>query len=213
MKRLFSIRPIGQLFAGVAISTAILTGIAGRPEATVAQTRPICARYECYQYGDTGPAVADIQRALRIPVDGFYGVRTENAVRYFQRQQNLVYVDGIAGPETLVQLGLNNLAGNGSSPYYPPNVGNVPGSGYIGGNLPGGGSGGGDRTFPYVVVVPGNDSSLLSQVRRYVPSAYVDEAKPGSFIRAGSFIQRTDAEQLTDVLRNNGFDARVAYLP
>lgn len=53
--------------------------------------------------GSQGPAVRDIQRALKIDVDGDYGPKTESAVRAFQKSNGLV-VDGIAGPVTLSLL-------------------------------------------------------------------------------------------------------------
>jgi murein DD-endopeptidase MepM/ murein hydrolase activator NlpD len=49
--------------------------------------------------GSEGELVAELQRALRIPADGIYGPRTEQAVRSFQRAANLL-VDGVVGPET-----------------------------------------------------------------------------------------------------------------
>ena len=53
--------------------------------------------------GSRGPAVAELQRKLRIPVDGIYGRGTARAVRRFQINNGLV-VDGVAGPATLAKL-------------------------------------------------------------------------------------------------------------
>ena len=60
--------------------------------------------------GSTGPAVEQLQIALvalgyPLVVDGEYGPRTEAAVRDFQ-QRNGLEVDGIAGPDTQVALGM-----------------------------------------------------------------------------------------------------------
>src|SRR5215470_2515841 len=49
--------------------------------------------------GDSGSAVADLQRLLGITADGEFGPETERAVRDFQASRNLV-VDGIVGSHT-----------------------------------------------------------------------------------------------------------------
>jgi peptidoglycan hydrolase-like protein with peptidoglycan-binding domain len=62
--------------------------------------------------GDTGPAVALLQRLLVIygyptivgAVDGSFGPKTYNAVVQFQRDQNLTKKDGVVGSETWNQL-------------------------------------------------------------------------------------------------------------
>lgn len=68
-----------------------------------------------YQFGSTGPEVAQIQGALNergasLIVDGRWGANTERAVRDYQRAHGLV-VDGVAGHNTLAVLGLSDLAG------------------------------------------------------------------------------------------------------
>lgn len=63
------------------------------------------------RYGSRGQEVKDIQYRLRQwgyyngKIDGIYGWRTTQAVRYFQSKNGLK-VDGIAGPQTLAALGL-----------------------------------------------------------------------------------------------------------
>lgn len=52
-----------------------------------------------------GDHVKEIQKALLIEVDGWYGPKTANAVRAFQKNTNLV-ADGEVGPQTAAKLGL-----------------------------------------------------------------------------------------------------------
>ena len=64
-----------------------------------------------YRRGSTGSVVTQIQQKLKSwgyyfsSVDGIYGPATEQAVRYFQ-QRNGLYVDGIAGDQTLAAMGI-----------------------------------------------------------------------------------------------------------
>ena len=82
--------------------------------------------YEYYQsveslsyYGSTGQEVTNIQTRLSNwgyyggAVDGIYGWRTTQAVRYFQSKNGLT-VDGVAGAATLAALGINS-GGSGNS--------------------------------------------------------------------------------------------------
>ena len=69
-----------------------------------------------YGPGDSGIAVQAIQREVGLFPDGVYGFATEDAVRRFQRANNL-QVDGLAGPETLRAMGLgvySNVGSDGS---------------------------------------------------------------------------------------------------
>ena len=62
--------------------------------------------------GSQGAEVTAIQEALRDrglfsgEATGYYGTKTQTAVRKFQ-QQNGLSVDGIAGPQTLAALGIS----------------------------------------------------------------------------------------------------------
>ncbi|MFZ3579008.1 peptidoglycan-binding domain-containing protein [Virgibacillus sp. DJP39] len=68
------------------------------------------------QYGDEGPAVKQLQRALREInfdpelIDGKYGPLTEDAVRRFQSMYAALANDGIYGPNTrrYIQMELDN---------------------------------------------------------------------------------------------------------
>jgi peptidoglycan hydrolase-like protein with peptidoglycan-binding domain len=65
------------------------------------------------QRGDSGLAVRQLQERLRDQgynpgaIDGVFGPQTERAVRQFQRANGL-YVDGVAGRETLTALGIGS---------------------------------------------------------------------------------------------------------
>ena len=78
------------------------------------------------KYGSRGNEVTQIQTKLKRwgyyngSVDGIYGSKTVEAVKYFQRKNGLT-VDGIAGPATLKAMGIYNSnsstsnAGNSSN--------------------------------------------------------------------------------------------------
>jgi peptidoglycan hydrolase-like protein with peptidoglycan-binding domain len=53
--------------------------------------------------GAVGNSVKEIQQTLGIPVDGFFGPRTEQAVKAFQIAHSLD-ADGVVGPQTRAQL-------------------------------------------------------------------------------------------------------------
>ena len=78
-------------------------------------------RYDLYKKGSSGQTVSEIQKRLKAwgyysgAVDGLYGSRTEEAVRYFQRKNGLS-ADGQAGDQTLAALGIQPTgAKSGSS--------------------------------------------------------------------------------------------------
>lgn len=73
-----------------------------------------------YQQGSTGSTVKTIQRKLKNwgyyngSVDGIFGSKTKQAVRYFQ-QKNGLKVDGIVGNNTLKALGMPTNSSSSSS--------------------------------------------------------------------------------------------------
>jgi len=73
-----------------------------------------------YKRGSTGSGVREIQTKLRNwgyyhgNVDGIYGSKTEEAVKYFQRKNGLT-VDGKAGPATLAAMGISGGSASGSN--------------------------------------------------------------------------------------------------
>ena len=74
--------------------------------------------------GSTGATVKTIQRKLKNwgyytgAIDGIFGTKTKEAVKYFQRKNNLK-VDGIVGEQTLKALGIStsNSGQSGTSSY------------------------------------------------------------------------------------------------
>lgn len=80
---------------------------------------PVC-NYALSKYGSRGEEVRKIQEKLKAwgyyngGVDGIYGSQTFEAVKKFQRKNNLS-VDGIAGPKTLQALGITSSGGSSNS--------------------------------------------------------------------------------------------------
>ena len=73
-----------------------------------------------YQQGSSGATVKTIQTKLKNwgyykgSVDGIYGSKTKEAVRYFQTK-NKLKVDGIAGPQTLKAMGIFESSNSSST--------------------------------------------------------------------------------------------------
>lgn len=165
--------------------------------------------------GLAGPEVARLQSALGITVDGLYGPRTASAVAAYQRACGLL-VDGVAGPQTLSTL-YSGTCRPGSvvahtsytsshTSSYPSHSSSVPCSAFDSGfsTQP--------RCGRYVVVIPGNEQELLSEVRRFIPRAFLDATNAGPFVNAGEFDNISDATRISNRLRGVGFDARVEYI-
>lgn len=78
------------------------------------------ARAATYRQGSQGSAVRTIQTKLKRwgyytgSVDGVYGSKTVEAVKYFQRQNGLT-ADGVCGAKTLAALGMSSSGGSSSS--------------------------------------------------------------------------------------------------
>ena len=72
------------------------------------------------KYGSSGNEVTQIQTKLKRwgyytgSIDGIYGSKTVEAVKYFQRKNGLT-ADGIAGPATLKAMGITSSSSSSSS--------------------------------------------------------------------------------------------------
>ena len=72
------------------------------------------------KYGSRGNEVTQIQTKLKRwgyyngSIDGIYGTKTLEAVKYFQRKNGLT-ADGVAGPATLKTMGVTSSSGSSSS--------------------------------------------------------------------------------------------------
>jgi N-acetylmuramoyl-L-alanine amidase len=109
MKKRKLILSLAVLFA---INIAIITAVQLIPSADAA----------AYKRGSTGDTVKEIQQKLSNwgyysgSVDGIYGSKTEEAVKYFQRKNGLT-VDGICGTSTLAALGISSGSSSGTTSY------------------------------------------------------------------------------------------------
>ena len=80
-----------------------------------------------YQQGSRGSTVRTIQTKLKNwgyytgSIDGIYGAKTKEAVKYFQRKNKLT-VDGIAGAKTLSAMGIYENNSSTSSNYSDADV-------------------------------------------------------------------------------------------
>jgi peptidoglycan hydrolase-like protein with peptidoglycan-binding domain len=117
--------------------------------------------------------------------DGFYGPSTRDAVAQFQRASGLP-MTGFVDFRTWQALGF-------SSTTTPPNVQKP-----VAENR-------------YIVVVPVSANDTLNRVRQLLPQAFSASSRRGDYVNAGAFVERSDAQRLSDQLRDRGFDARVEY--
>lgn len=112
MKRLTKIIALVLLIVTVGVAVGVTVPIA-RADVPVVYAQVI-------KQGNTGNTVRTIQRKLKNwgyykgAVDGIFGSKTKEAVKYFQRKNGLA-VDGIVGKKTLSALGMSTSSSQGSS--------------------------------------------------------------------------------------------------
>uniref|UniRef100_A0A0C1QRQ3 Peptidoglycan binding-like domain-containing protein n=1 Tax=Tolypothrix bouteillei VB521301 TaxID=1479485 RepID=A0A0C1QRQ3_9CYAN len=157
--------------------------------------------------GERSQRVEIVQRRLQDlglfqgRITNYYGSATRNAVAQFQRSRGLE-ANGIVNYQTWQALRLDDLGGNpGNTSGYPDFPGNT-------GNPPEWSPG---RENRYVVIVPIRSYDTLSRVRQYVPSAFQADSRLGTYVNAGQYSSRSEAEKQSEYLRSQGLDARVEY--
>jgi len=111
-------------FIGIVLSLSIIIGITfiytNQPEQTQAQEA-------LSKIGSRGDEVRRIQNKLKSlgffngTVDGIYGVQTQSAVKRYQRSVGIT-ADGIAGPKTLLYLGLGSSSSGSTGGYSSSDV-------------------------------------------------------------------------------------------
>jgi N-acetylmuramoyl-L-alanine amidase len=100
------------------VAIALMVISVGVIATAMANPAPINSAYAAvYQQGSRGNTVKTIQKKLKNwgyytgAVDGIFGAKTKEAVKYFQRKNNLK-VDGIVGANTLKALGISSGSNN-----------------------------------------------------------------------------------------------------
>lgn len=153
------------------------------------------------EMGTTGADVRLLQQVLTQrgfdpgPVDGAYGPLTRNAVATFQRASDLP-VTGVAGPDTLNELGLYGSSGVAASPS-DSTVTVAQRS---------------NRSLRYVAAIT-ESSRKLPRVQQVFRGATLDSARQGEFINIGRYGSYSDAADQVREARRRGFDARILYKP
>lgn len=149
--------------------------------------------------GNQGEAVTNLQQKLQllgadIGTTGTFDQATRRAVENFQKSQGLG-VDGVVGPQT--HASLDNALLTGRKPIEELRTDNFTGS-YIAANI-----------GKYIVAIPSRSSRTLDDVRQFAPEAQVRSLRRGTFVQAGRYENREMAEGISELLRSQGFDARV----
>lgn len=140
------------------------------------------------QFGDQGPRVAELQRQLNrlgytVPVTGYFGTQTQQAVLSFQQAQTLPPT-GVADRQTLSALGLAAVGGDGQTP----------------------------NTRRYVVVIPFRSTVEFNRIQDVIPNAVPRQSRLGNFVDAGSYTTPEVAERRAGLLRSRGLgNARVVF--
>ncbi|MBD2338056.1 peptidoglycan-binding protein [Calothrix sp. FACHB-156] len=139
--------------------------------------------------GDSGDNVRAVQQRLlqlgffNTNPDGYYGENTRSYVYAFQ-QYSRINPTGNIDAQTWQALGLNTSPVDTSA---------------------------NNNQNRYVVIVPIHNADTLNKVRQYIANPVVEKSGLGDYVNAGRFGSRTEAENLSKLLRSYGLDARVDY--
>lgn len=111
-------------FIGIVVAISIIIGIT---TFFIADTTETPTQEVLSKLGSRGDEVRRIQNKLKSlgfftgTVDGIYGVKTQSAVKRYQRSVGIT-ADGIAGPKTLLYLGLGSSSGSSTGGYSSSDV-------------------------------------------------------------------------------------------
>ncbi len=111
-------------FLGIVLSLSIIIGISF---IYTNQTEEIQSQEVLSKIGSRGDEVRRIQNKLKSlgffngTVDGIYGAKTQSAVKRYQRSVGIT-ADGIAGPKTLLYLGLGSSSSDSTGGYSSSDV-------------------------------------------------------------------------------------------
>lgn len=111
MKKIFKMAIVAVMVVCMGVTVGMTTG-------TVKDSTVVYAAI--YRQGSSGSTVKTIQSKLKNwgyykgAVDGIFGSKTKEAVKYFQRKNGLT-VDGIVGNKTLKALGISTGSSSSSS--------------------------------------------------------------------------------------------------
>ena len=106
-----------KVFKAIVVSVMVIASVLTVTVATTGGAEVHTAHAVVYKQGNTGSTVRTIQQKLKNwgyykgSVDGIFGSKTKEAVKYFQRKNGLT-VDGIVGNKTLAALGINAGSSN-----------------------------------------------------------------------------------------------------
>ena len=108
---------------GLSLLLALAVLLSAAVVRTAAENRSADAVPTLSKYGSSGEEVRKIQTKLKAAgyyagaVDGIFGAKTRDAVKAFQRDCGLT-ADGIAGPKTLLYLGITSASAYSGSDAY-----------------------------------------------------------------------------------------------
>ncbi|MCU0550444.1 MAG: peptidoglycan-binding protein [Leptolyngbya sp. Prado105] len=144
--------------------------------------------------GDENNRVTQLQRQLSqlgysVPITGYYGSQTENAVRRFQ-SANFLPPTGTGDERTLRQIreASGATGEDGSVSFNPRN------------------------TLRYRVIVPIPNPTDLGRVTRIAPNAVPKSSRLGNYAQVASYATPEEAERAAANLRSRGLaDARVIF--
>lgn len=109
---------------GIVLAITVISGSVGF---IVADNRASTSQEVLSKIGSRGDEVRRIQNKLKSlgffngAVDGIYGVQTQSAVKRYQRSVGIT-ADGIAGPKTLLYLGLGSSSGGSAGGYSSSDI-------------------------------------------------------------------------------------------